>query len=75
MFLYISKLQYHVCFNNFQVAKLLINAGANVNDVDVLNATALHRAAAQGRSNIVELLLLSPQINVDVCDSTGSTPL
>lgn len=58
-----------------QVAKLLINFDANVNDTDVLSATPLHRAAAQGRSNIVELLLSSPQIKVDVCDSTGSSPL
>lgn len=53
----------------------MIESGANVNELDVLNATALHRAAAQGRSNIVELLLQSKELNVDVCDSTGSTPL
>lgn len=59
----------------FQVAKLLIDADANVNEADILGATALHKAAAQGRSNIVELLLTSPSIHVDPIDSIGCTPL
>lgn len=59
----------------FQIAKLLIELEANVNEADILSATPLHRAAAQGRNNIVELLLAHPNINVNACDSTGSTPL
>lgn len=59
----------------FQVAKLLIELDANVNEVDVLGATPLHRASAQGRSSIVELLLTHSHINMEACDSTGSTPL
>ncbi|XP_047024086.1 26S proteasome non-ATPase regulatory subunit 10-like [Helicoverpa zea] len=70
-----SSLHYACSKGHFEVSKLLIEYDANVNDADVLNATPLHRAAAQGRSNIVELLLASPHIKVDVCDSTGSTPL
>jgi ankyrin repeat protein len=58
-----------------QVAKLLLEADVNVNEADVLNATPLHRASSQGRNNIVELLLSSPTIKVDLLDSTGSTPL
>lgn len=59
----------------FQVVKLLLEYGANVNEVDILGATPLHRAAAQGRNSIVELLLNSPEIQYDLTDSTGSTPL
>ncbi|XP_035433063.2 26S proteasome non-ATPase regulatory subunit 10 [Spodoptera frugiperda] len=70
-----SSLHYACSKGHVEVSKLLLNFDANVNDVDVLSATPLHRAAAQGRNNIVELLLASPQIKVDMCDSTGSTPL
>lgn len=59
----------------FQVAKLLIDLDANINEPDVLGASPLHRAAAQGRNNIVDLLLTQPHINVNPTDSTGSTPL
>lgn len=59
----------------FQVVKLLLEYGANVNEADILGATPLHRAAAQGRNSIVELLLSSPEIQYDLTDSTGSTPL
>lgn len=57
------------------MAKLLIEYGANINEVDILGATPLHRAAAQGRNTIVELLLSTPKIQYDLTDSTGSTPL
>lgn len=58
-----------------QIAELLLKYGANLNEIDILGATPLHRAASQGRNNIVEILLSSPHIKVDICDSTGSTPL
>lgn len=59
-----------------QIVKFLIGADSNVNIADVLGATPLHRAAAQGRTDIVEILLSAPQqIKVDICDSTGCTPL
>lgn len=57
------------------MTKLLLETGANINESDVLGATPLHRAATQGRNNIVELILSRSDVKVDLCDSTGSTAL
>ncbi|XP_013199739.2 26S proteasome non-ATPase regulatory subunit 10 [Amyelois transitella] len=70
-----SSLHYACSKGHIEVVKILLDAGANVNESDVLGATPLHRAAAQGRNNIVELLLETSDVNVDLCDSTGSTAL
>lgn len=59
----------------FQITKLLLDSDANPSDVDALGATPLHRAASQGRVDIVEILLKCPSIKLDLCDSTGCTAL
>lgn len=59
----------------FQIVSLLIEFEADVNNKDVYGATPLHRAASQGRTNIVDILLQNPNIQIDSCEVTGSTPL
>ncbi|APR98290.1 ankyrin repeat domain-containing protein [Wolbachia endosymbiont of Folsomia candida] len=64
-----------------KVAKLLIKKGADVNLRDELfGRTLLHHAAANGRENIVELLLQSTEDKqrtqlLNVQDDNGNTPL
>ncbi|GBP41978.1 26S proteasome non-ATPase regulatory subunit 10 [Eumeta japonica] len=70
-----SALEYACSKGHKEIAALLIEYEANVNHFDVLGATSLHRAAAQGRTEIVQLLLACNNININACDSTGSTPL
>jgi ankyrin repeat protein len=49
---------------------------ANVNIADQLSATALHRAASQGNTKIVKLLLeKGERIDVNARDASGNTPL
>lgn len=52
-----------------------MDSDANTSDVDALGATPLHRAASQGRNEIVEILLKCPNVKLDLCDSTGCTAL
>lgn len=63
----------HVC-QNADVAKVLISAGLNVNTEDNDGNTALHDAAANGRLDIVELLL-SRHARADARNMAGNTPL
>ncbi|KAL6812492.1 nacht and ankyrin domain-containing protein [Trichoderma sp. SZMC 28015] len=56
------------------VAKLLLNAGAEVNSKDNNNRTPLFWAAAYGKEAVVKLLL-NAGAEVDSRDDDGSTPL
>ncbi|KAJ4729067.1 putative Protein kinase [Melia azedarach] len=54
--------------------KELLDSGTDVNFRDIDKRTALHVAACQGRTDVVQLLL-SRGAHVDVEDRWGSTPL
>ena len=43
--------------NTIEVIKLLLNAGANPNKVDINGTTPLHRAVQSGQSDMVKMLL------------------
>jgi ankyrin repeat protein len=53
----------------------LIASRANVNAADSTGRTALHYACALGRIELVEALLAAPDIEVNVIDFSGATPL
>lgn len=46
--------------------RLLLANKANVNEIDKYGRTALHKAAYEGRTKVVEVLLNTPGVNVDV---------
>ena len=62
---------------HYDVAKLLINAGADVNAVEpVFGAVPLHKAVYNGRADITRLLIEQPKIDLNFQGSTnGYTPL
>ncbi|MCK2147563.1 ankyrin repeat domain-containing protein [Marinobacter alexandrii] len=60
---------------DFDVIKMLIDNGANVNrSLPPDNATALHSAAATGREDVVRLLIESGA-NIESKDIEGATPI
>lgn len=64
---------------NKEVTQMLINAGANPNIQKpsglYKGQTALHIASRINRIEIVELLVKAPNINLNIQDDTGETPL
>ena len=58
-----------------QSARLLINAGADINASDNSQQTALHTAAFHGHHHIVDALIKAPNINLNVRNAHGYTPL
>lgn len=59
------KLKYiNLIRGNEEIAFLLINAGAEINNTDIDNNTALHFATTKGHVNVVELLLKRPSIDI-----------
>lgn len=62
---------------HYEVAQLLIAAGADVNAVEpVFGAVPLHKAVYNGRADITRLLLEQPKIDLNFQGSTnGYTPL
>ena len=58
-----------------QSARLLIDAGADINISDNKQRTALHWAALHGHSFIVDALIKAPNINLNVRNAHGQTPL
>lgn len=62
---------------HYEVAKQLIDAGADVNAVEpVFGAVPLHKAVYNGRADITRLLIKQPKINLNFQGATnGYTPL
>ena len=56
-------------------ARLLIDAGANINIPDNKQQTALHMAACNGYNDIVDALIKRPDVNLNVRNEDGNTPL
>lgn len=54
---YRSYLHIAICSGNIEVARLLIAAGANVNQEDIRHVSPLTAACSYGRKDLVELLL------------------
>ncbi|XP_011314153.1 ankyrin repeat domain-containing protein 39 isoform X1 [Fopius arisanus] len=70
-----TALHYAARSGNFQVCKILLDYGANVNTMTRCGrATALHRAATQGNDEIIQLFL-NFRADVNIQDSDGYTPL
>ncbi len=57
-----------------EIAKLLRNAGADLDAVDVFGHTALHEAASNGLTECVKILLAAGA-NVNAADENGHTVL
>lgn len=66
----------HIAAKNGEVglAKKLIDAGADVNAETTMGHTPLHRAAAKGHIDVVNILLDSDVINVNADSGDGTTP-
>ncbi|KAL5516656.1 hypothetical protein EMCRGX_G002046 [Ephydatia muelleri] len=60
---------------NAEVVKILVSAGAHVNDQNKHGDTALHLAAQLGREECVRLLLSVPGIDANLVNHSGQTPL
>ncbi len=56
----------HFPSNKPEIAQLLLNAGANVNSHNGRGATTLSLAVFSGHYEVMKVLLLHPDINVDV---------
>ncbi|EPQ53970.1 ankyrin [Gloeophyllum trabeum ATCC 11539] len=65
--------------SRLQVAKLLIERGADVNARDRANQLPLHRAATTGSTGLIKVLLNppegSPKPRLNTADRMGNTPL
>ncbi|CAI4227484.1 unnamed protein product [Auanema sp. JU1783] len=67
---------HYACSKNFkEIAASLLESGAYVNAADKYGDTPLHRAASQGHDQIVHLLISQKNINIDVQNGEGNTPL
>jgi ankyrin repeat protein len=60
--------------NATQIAKRLVEMGADVNARGPFGWTAMHAAAYHGRNDIIELLI-NHGANIEVMDNFGQTPL
>lgn len=58
-----------------EIAKFLINSGADVNAADLCRMTVLMYAAEKGYTDIVDLILARKDINIDEVDIFGMTAL
>lgn len=60
--------------NNGMAAKILLDAGADVNSKDWNGVTPLAVAAALGHYNVMELVINHPGVRIDVqvCDLSSS---
>ena len=65
----------HRYVENTRIVTLLLELGANPSIRDSLGCTSLHLAIAKGKDEVVEILLSSPKIDVNIQDFRGETPL
>ncbi|XP_074656432.1 oxysterol-binding protein-related protein 1-like isoform X2 [Tubulanus polymorphus] len=68
-----SPLHLAAYFGHYQVAKLLLENGADVNDVNTNGDTALHKAAFSNRVDVVTLLI-NHSADVSMINSEGNVP-
>ena len=61
--------------NNIQAARLLKKRKGNVNKKDAHGFTALHRAVINNNSQMLEILLQSPDLDINITNDAGETPL
>ena len=61
--------------DDVSVQRYLIRAGANVNAIGAMHRTPLHEACNMGRFYNVQLLLSSPDIDVNIVDNIQTTAL
>lgn len=60
---------------SYDVLRLLLESGAEVNARDIWGATPLYVAAEAGRLFVVKMLLQVPSINPNIATEDGKTPL
>lgn len=60
---------------NAEKVKLLVNAGADINIKDQWGDTILCKAAKEGQTELMRVLLTIPQIDVNQTDEYNNTPL
>ncbi|KAJ8598773.1 hypothetical protein CTAYLR_009865 [Chrysophaeum taylorii] len=53
----------------------LFDAGHATNDADEMGYTCLHAASSYGHRDLIEFLLARPDVDVNVRDADGDTPL
>ncbi|KAI0965233.1 ankyrin repeat-containing domain protein [Xylaria arbuscula] len=58
-----------------EIATLLLEHGAHVNHQSQWGATPLHIAAYRGKVDLLQLLVKSPGVNLNVLDNQNQTPL
>lgn len=68
-------LHYAVKKSRFEIVKLLVERGADINGRSSYNSTPLHYAADQDDSRITSYLLSFPHIQVNAKNNNGSIPV
>ena len=58
-----------------QMARLLLESGANPNLPDVKNYTPLYRAVRDGQDQVAMLLIANPKTDVDLANDNNWSPL
>lgn len=69
-----TPLFFAVTFDQMDVAKLLVDRGANINAKDITGLTPLHVAAFMGHKDMV-VFLLEKGVPIESLDNFGDTPL
>lgn len=70
----ITSLMNSAIINDYKAAEIFLNTGANVNDINIANVTALHLASRNGSHETAQILLRYGAV-VDPIDQEGWTPL
>ena len=62
-------------YQRSDVARELLNAGADPNARDIFGRTSLHSAVAADAHSVIRLLLADPRTDLNAQMSNGATPL